>query len=155
MKRFACLFIITVLCFSSAAYALGGVNDIDAQLFMTAKYCVSLIGMGNFERAANILGFVNEEELQTMVSVTGVKLDDTIQTKVSVAYTQDNIWKIAVPMHEPKDENVVTMVFISENGSEISDCGMMMWQQVVEEYQNSDYVIWNEEYVSEAPTIIR
>ena len=59
-----------------------------------------------------------------------------------------------MPVSEPNDSSVETLVLTSEDGSSFNGYGCMSWGDVENEYLSSDYVSWNREYAGSTSAVI-
>ncbi|MBR4443640.1 MAG: hypothetical protein IKS52_10280, partial [Clostridia bacterium] len=77
------------------------------------------------------------------------KLDKkTVQREVAVCYWEDvsKLWLLAVPISEPKDDDVMALVLLSEDFETFTGYAALSWAEVNEGTANSEYVWWNVEY---------
>ena len=87
-KRIALL--ISAFLFSlSLCAAQAEVPAIDDQLFVNAKQALVYFGGGDFESAADLLGFADAEELSKFVTGNYTTIGAGVQTAVSVAYSAE------------------------------------------------------------------
>ena len=59
-----------------------------------------------------------------------------------------------MPVSEPSYDGVEALVLVSEDGSTISGYARYTWGSIRSEYESSDYVKWNHEYVSSTSAVI-
>ena len=59
-----------------------------------------------------------------------------------------------MPVSDPASSDVEVLVLISEDGKSFTGYGCTTWGKVKKEYQNADYVQWNEEYNASTSVVI-
>lgn len=80
-------------------------------------------------------------------------LSNGVQTDYAVAYWNETDWRLAIPVSEPNDDSVETLVLISPDGSTLTGYRYATWGDVKREYEAASYTIWNQEYVSSTPVV--
>ena len=76
-----------------------------------------------------------------------------VQTDYAVAYWAGGSWRIAVPIQAPTDGGVEVFMLTSADGATFNGYRRATWYQVEGEMQTSDHVLWDREYVGEAPQV--
>ena len=149
MKRMLSL-LLTILLISTVAFA-SGIPQFNSDLFLRAKQALTCLSTGEYERLVTLLPFSDiapsASEWQEFVEGNFRDFPDVIQIDYSVAYWTGNVWKLAVPVCEPIDDNVETFILTSPDGAVFSGYGYSTWAEVRGEYIFASYVTWNKEYV--------
>jgi len=127
---------------------------LDEVLFDSAKQTLLYFSAGDYESAAALVEIADADELEDFVTGNFTGLDEDVQTFVSVAFWRYNAWFIAVPLHDPIDGEIETIAFRSDDGITFSGYRYCTWAEIEEEYNQCDYVIWNEEYIPEGNVFI-
>ena len=150
MKRKLAILLAALMLLSAAACAEMP-SDISEALFVAVKQAVVDMANGDFEQAACDLTFSEigpaAEDLQTFASGFTMLSSDTVQSEICVAYWSNDGWMLAVPVMEPIDGEVETMVFSSLDGKTLGGCCLILWSEVEAAYDISEYVLWNQEYI--------
>ena len=86
-----------------------------------------------------------------MPGVTSV----TVQRDVSVCYWESvsSHYLFAVPMTEPKDNNVMCLVLLSPDLKCFDGYAAMSWREISEGTAHSEWVWWNGEYYQGGDTL--
>lgn len=147
--------IALILCASACA----DVPPLSDHLFDCAKGAISALASGEYDRLVTSMPFSDvspsADEWQSFAQGAFSSLaGSNPQTYYAVAYRIGGFWKIAVPVSEPDSDGVEALVLVSEDGNTISGYGRSTWGQIRGEYQSSDYVKWNHEYVSSTSAVI-
>ncbi len=155
-KRVALLLgaLVLALSLSACAVAEAGVPSIDDKMFKDAKQALVYFDAGDYESAAALVGFADADELQTFVEGNFKTIGSGVQSEVSVAYWTGSTWELAVPLAEPRDADVEALILITDDGKNFTGYSYAKWGDVESEYNGCDYVVWNQEYVSNTPYII-
>ena len=146
-----------MLVFCTAAGAESAVIELDEQLFADAKQALVYFEAADYESAAALLGFADAAELEKFITGNYMTFGtDIVQTTVSVAWWTGNAWVIAVPLYEPGAPEVETLVLLTNNTDCTTFCGYTyaLWGDVEAAFSECDYVIWNEEYITEDSIVI-
>ncbi len=156
MKRAISLLLVVLLMASTAALA-SEIPQINGGLFVCAKQALVHLVSGEYERLVTLLPFSDVSpsaaEWQSFVEGNFTTLPDAAQTKYSVAYWTGNVWKLAIPVSEPVNDSIETLVLTSPDGTAFSGYGYCTWAEVKGEYLFASYVTWNEEYLGTDPVI--
>ena len=156
MKRTISLILVFLLIFSAAAFA-SEIPQMNGDLFISAKQALVYLVSGEYERLVTLLPFSDvspsASEWQSFVEGNFVALPEVVQSEYSVAYWTGNVWKLAVPVSEPSDDSVETLVLTSPDGSAFSGYGYSTWAEVKGEYLFASYVTWDVEYLGAEPVI--
>ena len=147
MKRLKLLTVMILLLALGTAQA-NGIPQLDEALFDDAKQILLYFADGDYESAAKLLDFTDADELKKFVTGNFTCMGSDVQTFVSVAFWSYNSWYIAVPLADPADGFVETLTLRSDDGDTFSGYKYCLWSEVEAEYSKSDYVTWNEEYVT-------
>lgn len=119
------------------------------EMFKSAKESVSLISYGEYAMAISRLRLektYNEASLKTFIDTTCKEIYmGSVQTEVSVAWPEENIWKLAVPFEMPEDEAVGALVFVITQDT-FAELQFMRWGEVVTAYESAGQPIWNIAY---------
>lgn len=127
----------------------------NVRLFADAKKALPLLEAEDYEGASAVLVAFSADELRNFVRDNIFTFGEGVQTTVSVAYWTGSTWNLAVPLYEPIDGQVETLVLlIARDLSGFTGYGCETWDEVSTQYAECDYVIWNEEYVPNNPYII-
>jgi len=156
MKRFISCMLIAVLLFCTAAQA--EVPSLSEKLFKYAKGALSSLASGEYDKVVTNLPFSDispsADEWRSFAQGSFSSLSSKPQTKYAVAYWTGRTWKVAVPVAEPASGSVETFVLVSEDGHSFSGYGCTSWSKIKNEYQNSNYVFWSDEYNASTSVII-
>lgn len=150
MKKinFAFLILLVFVCSSVFAHAEGGFVPSD-EMFKSAKESVSLISYGEYGMAIKRLKLesaYDEASLKKLIDDSCREIYvGSVQNEVSVAWPEENIWKLAVPFEAPEDEAVGALVFVIREGA-FSEVLFLRWGEVVKAYESADQAIWNVAY---------
>ena len=157
MKRLFAIIYMAALLVCACASAESAVIELNEQLFADAKTALTLFEAGDYESAAALLQFADVEALEKFISGNYLTFGDApVQTEVSVAWWTGSAWAIAVPLYEPADGEVETLVLITNSTDCASFCGYAyaLWSDVETAFTQCDYVIWNEEYIADESMVI-
>ena len=154
MKRLLAMIAALALMLAPAALATGAPQFQNA-LFDSGKQAVGYLASGEYERLVTLLPFSGiAPSAAEWESFAGNFIDLTdVQQDYSVAWWTGTMWKLAVPMQVPETEDVEALVLTSEDGSVFDGYRYALWSQVEMEYEISDHVLWNLEYVGGAPMV--
>ena len=156
MKKIISCFLIAAMLLCAAAQA--EVPSLSEKLFKYAKGALSCLASGEYDKVVTTLPFSDispsADEWRSFAQGSFSTLSGKPQSKYAVAYWTGRAWKIAVPVAEPASGSVETLVLVSEDGSTLSGYGCTSWSKVKGEYQNSNYVSWNEEYNASTSVLI-
>lgn len=147
MKNLKLLTVMVLLLALGTAQAKG-IPQLDEALFDDAKQILLYFADGDYESAAALLEFTDADELKKFVTGNFTCMDSDVQTFVSVAFWGYNSWYIAVPLADPVDGFVETLMLRSDDGDTFSGYKYCLWSEAESEYSKSDYVTWNEEYAT-------
>ena len=152
VRKTLCIMLVLLL-IGSTAFA---VPQLSGHLFDCAKQAMYVLSSGEYERLVTLLPYSGDATSAAEWERFAGNFSDLshVQTEYAVAYWTGSAWVLAVPAHVPDSADVETLVLGSEDGSTIIGYGYRTWGRIEKEYTASDYVIWNEEYVSQAPTIV-
>lgn len=155
MKK-AILSLILIALTITCASAESEVRALDEQLFMQAKEALTLFEAQDYTSAAELLDFGDAQELERFVAGNYTTFGSGVQTTVSVAWWNGSAWMLAVPLYEPSQPEVETLVLITNinDGSGFGGYQYSIWGDVEASLAHCDYVIWNEEYVPASKVII-
>ncbi len=140
------------LCACAAAET--GVPSVDEKMFTDAKQTLVYFDAGDYDSAAALLSFADAEELRKFAEGNFTSIGSGVQSTVSVAYWTGGVWELAVPVAEPSDEAIEALILVTADGTSFSGYSYATWGDVEAEYGACDYVVWNEEYVPNAPHIV-
>lgn len=156
MKRLISCILIAAVLFCAAAQA--EVPSLSDKLFKYAKSALACLASGEYDKVVTSLPFSDispsADEWRSFARGSFSSLSGSPQSKYAVAYWTGGAWKIAVPVAEPASGSVETLVLVSEDGRSFSGYGCTSWSKVKGEYQNSNYVSWNDEYNASTSVII-
>ena len=158
MKKLICCTLIVILAVMSAS-ALAEVPSLSEGLFRYAKGALVSLASGAYDKVVTSLPFSDvspsADEWRSFARGSFSSLTDgDPQTKYAVAYWTGRAWKVAVPVSTPDSGSVETLVLLSEDGSTFSGYACASWSSVCSEYQNSNYVVWNDEYNASVSAIV-
>lgn len=150
-KRMAAL----MLC---AALAMGGVALArpDDGLFEKGKNAMGLLSYGEYGKAIETLGMsVSAGELkEQMEKDFSMLLRGTVQTKVAVMFREDREWYLAIPVSDPGEDRVETLVYSLGDGSGFTGIQKSTWGDVRARLDESPEYVWNEEYQPASPVLM-
>ena len=156
MKKIISCFLIAAMLLCAAAQA--EIPSLSEKLFKYANGALSCLASGEYDKVVTSLPFSDispsADEWHSFAQGSFSSLSGKPQSKYAVAYWTGRAWKIAVPVAEPASGSVETLVLVSEDGSSFSGYGCTSWSKVKGEYQNSNYVLWNEEYNASTSVLI-
>ena len=156
MKRYiAALCAIMLLAVSLSA--LAEVPQFSNSLFASGKDALVYLASGEYERLVTLFPFSDvspsASEWQDFAEGNFTTLSNGVQTDYAVAYWNETDWRLAIPVSEPNDDSVETLVLISPDGSTLTGYRYATWGDVKREYEAASYTIWNQEYVSSTPVV--
>ena len=155
MKRnLTIVMILLMLC--AACVAQAEVPQLSSDLYSCAKKATAYLSSGEYERLVTLIPFSDvAPSASEWESFAGnfSSLGGDVQTDYAVAYWKGSKWNLAVPISAPESDDVETFVLSSADGTSCSGYRYATWSQVSSEYEDSDYVIWNKEYVSATPVV--
>ena len=137
-----------------SALATGAVQ-FSEDLFDTGKQALSYLSSGEYARLVTLLPFSGVAPSATEWERFAANFTDLkdVQTDYSVAWWTETGWKLAVPAQDPDKDTVEVLVLTSEDGVRFDGYRYALWSQVKQEYEVSDHVVWNQEYVSGKPLV--
>lgn len=154
-RRISAILIALMLCCAVAAQA--EVPQISGDLFACAKQAVVYLSSGEYERLVTLLPFSDvapsATEWQSFAEGNFLTLGGEVQTEYSVAYWTGSSWTLAVPVYAPDGNAIETLVLTSDDGLSFSGYRYCDWLTVQTEYEMSDYVTWNKEFLEMSPVI--
>jgi len=156
MKKLLSILLTAVMLLTAASAQVSAPSE---NLFARAKAALQLLSIGDYDQLVTSLPFSDispsADEWQSFAQGSFTTLAGSIpQQQYAVAYWQGDCWKVAVPVSEPADDFVETLILISEDGRSFSGYGCAFWGQVRMEYQAAEYVRWNQEYFGGTSAII-
>lgn len=159
MKKLICSCLIAALLFTCTCSALAEIPSLSSSLFKYAKSALTCLADGDYQKIVSNLPFSgvspSADEWKSLAEGAFTTLSGSDpQTQYAVAYWAGNVWKVAVPVSTPDDDNVETLLLISEDGQSFSGYGYSSWKKVSGEYRSSDYVNWNDEYNASTSVVI-
>ena len=139
-KAFVLILVLILLC----GAALAEVPHLSGQLFDSAKGAVNCLASGAYDRLAAELPVADAGEWADFAAdfadLSGA------QTQYAVAFWRGGSWYVAVPIREPANERVETLVLSSADGKHVDGYRRAPWGKVQSAYRGSDYLYWNQEY---------
>lgn len=157
MKKLILIAVMLAVFGACCANAEGGIITMNDMLFSDAKQALRLFEEGDFEGAAEVLGFGTADEFEKFIGGNYRTFgDEPVQTTVAVAWWNGKSWIMAVPLHEPCDPDVETLVLATDSIDCSTFCGYTFstWGDVEAKLAQADYILWNEEYVDTKSMII-
>lgn len=153
MKKCLC---IALICLVIGASALAAVPQLSSSLFSSAKQALVYLASGEYERLVTLLPFSGVAPSAAEWERFAANFSDlsAVQTDYAVAFWMGSVWAVAVPVQPPENGAVEALVLGSDDGSTFSGYAYDTWSHVQSLYSQSDSIIWNDEYVSGAPTIV-
>lgn len=119
------------------------------EVFKNAKESVSLISYGEYMMAIKKLTLEARYDVKSLKKFIDTECREiymgSVQTEVSVAWPEENVWKLAVPFEAPEDEAVGALVFVLTEGK-FTEILFMRWGDVALAYEMADQAIWNVAY---------
>lgn len=153
MKKFIC--ILMIICLMCPVTLADAAPAISGNLLNCAKQALNCLASGEYERLVNSLPFSGvSPSASEWKSFAGNFSDlSDIQKDYAVAYWTGSCWSIAVPVQEPDSGNIEVLVLSSDDGGTFSGYRYAEWSQIQSEYNSSDHVVWDEEYVGASPMV--
>lgn len=146
MKKRICL-LIALLMLVWAATAENALPDLT---YTNAKEAVSLISYGEYDMALSRLGMDNLMKASALKKFIGNNCPEiyrgSVQTEISVAWSDGEGWLLAVPFEAPDDGAVGALVFTLRDSTHFEAIRFARWEEVVEEYSAAARVEWNVAY---------
>jgi len=158
MKRFVSLILILAMLACCAA-AHAEVPKLKESMFKYAKNTLACLASGAYDKIVTSVPFSDlspsADEWRDFAENSFDALSGASpQKKYAVAYWTGRVWEIAVPVSEPSNEDVEVLILISEDGKSFTGYACSDWGSVEEEYQDADYVQWNDEYNGSTSVVI-
>lgn len=155
-KIISCILIAALIC---TAAALAEVPKLSENMFKYAKKALASLADGAYDKLVTSLPFSDvspsSDEWAELAEGAFTTLSGSEPQNVyAVAYWMGSAWKIAVPVSDPDSAEVEALVLLTEDGKSFSGYGYTTWGKVRKEYQNADYVQWNEEYNASTSVVI-
>ena len=152
MKKTLCA-LLALLLLGATALAAPQLSD---GLFTSAKQAVSYLASGEYERLVTLLPFSGVSPSAAEWESFAANYADltNVQADYAVAFYNGGIWVVAVPIQIPEDGTVEVLALSSEDGTAFNGYRYATWAQVEAACQQSDHVIWNDEYVGGTPTVV-
>lgn len=152
MKKWICL-TLALLLIGASALAAPQLSD---SLFLSAKQAVGYLASGEYERLVTLLPFSDVAPSASEWESFAANYADlsNVQSDYAVAFYTGSIWVVAVPVQVPDSGSVEVLALSSEDGAAFNGYRYGTWSQVEAAIQQSDRVIWNEEYVGGTPTVV-
>lgn len=157
MKRILSLVLILLLLISTVAYA-SEVPQISEELFTVAKQALTYLASGEYERLVTLLPFSDvspsASEWKSFFEGNFTAIEDgAVQTEYAVAYWIGSAWNLAIPVSEPNEDTVETIVLTSSDGVSLTGYRFATWAEVKGEYLFASYVVWDKEYIESTPIL--
>lgn len=152
MKKTLCA-LLALMLIGATALAAPQLSD---DLFSSAKQAVGYLASGEYERLVTLLPFSDVSPSAAeweRFAGNYTNLTDA-QSDYAVAFYSGDIWVLAVPIQVPEDGTVEVLALSSEDGNTFNGYRYATWAQVEAACQQSDHVIWNEEYVGGTPSVV-
>lgn len=155
-KIISCILLAALLC---ATTALAEIPKLSESMFKYAKNALAALSNGAYDKLVTSLPFSDvspsSDEWEELAEGAFTSLSGSDpQNLYAVAYWMGSAWKLAVPVTEPASSDVEVLVLVSEDGKSFSGYGYTTWGKVKKEYQNADYVQWNEEYNASTSVVV-
>ena len=151
-KRIAALALCAALLLGGAALARP-----DDELFETGKKALGLLSYGEYDNAIKALGLpdITADDLKAQMEKDfSLLFQGTVQTKVAVMFREDRDWYLAIPVADPADDRVETIVYALGDGSGFVSISASRWGDVAARLDESPEFVWNEEYLPSAPVLM-
>ena len=151
MKKIICAVLIAALLMCSA-YALPSVAMPSNNLFIYTIDAMNLLAGGAYDQVVSTVPFADAAPSAAewknfaegnFTTLTG----STPQNRYVVLYWTGDLWNVAMPVHEPVNDEIEVLVLSSEDGKTFIGYGCSQWGDIREEYKASPVVRWTEEYV--------
>ncbi|MBQ8506972.1 MAG: hypothetical protein IJ466_06045 [Clostridia bacterium] len=158
MKRIlSCVLIAAMLICCAAAYA--EVPKLSENMFKYAKNTLACLATGAYDKIVTSVPFSDlspsADEWASFAEGSFESLRGAApQKKYAVAYWTGRCWEIAVPVSAPESGDVEALILATEDGRSFSGYGYAEWEDIREDYQDADYVQWDEEYNGSTSVII-
>lgn len=157
MKRILSLVLSLLLLISAVAYA-SEVPQFSEDLFTVAKQALTYLASGEYERLVTLLPFSDvapsASEWKSFFEGNFTSIaDGVVQTEYAVAYWIGSSWSLALPVSEPNDDSVETIVLTSSDGISFTGYRFATWAEVRGEYLFASYVVWDKEYIESTPIL--
>ena len=145
---------VVIFCLLFSAAALAQPED---TWFDTGKEALALLSYKEYGQALSLLQMTDvapEAFAASMESDFRTLFRGTVQTDVAVLFSDgDGKWYLAIPVTEPSDDRVETMVFSLGSGQRCTDVSCMTWGEVMEAVDKSTACTWNMEYMPGSPIL--
>ena len=150
MKKTIFVVFALILWVASSVFAYAEPAGVPAEeMFKSAKESVSLISYGEYGMAIARLkleSVYTEASLKQFIDTQCKEIYmGSVQTEVSVAWPETDVWKLAVPFEAPEDEAVGALVFVITNGA-FTEIQFKRWGEVTQAYEGAQQAIWNVAY---------
>lgn len=157
MKRITTLVLIAIFAFSATAYA-SAIPQISEELFILSKQTLTCLSTGAYDCIVEILPFSEPSpsapDWRSFAETSFAALiGSTVQTDYAVAYWDGLFWNFAVPVFEPIEDTIETLILTSPDGVTFSGYSASTWAEVKGQYLFASYVVWDKEYIESAPII--
>ena len=149
-RKYIALMLVTafMLCFVAAQAENGALPSDD--VFYSAKAAVKLISERNIEKAIETLNakaWLSAKTLRQNIETNCRRIYGmNVQDKYAVAWRKDGQLFMAIPLEEPSDGYVDTVVFMMSDGYEVTQVGFVKWADVLSELDVCRQVRWCDEY---------
>lgn len=159
IKRAFCLILCIALLLICSSSAFAQAPSLSSSLFKCAKSALVSLADGDYQKVVTSLPFSgvspSADEWRSLAEDGFSTLSGSSpQTKYAVAYRMGSVWKIAVPVSKPNSGSVETLVLVSEDGQIFTGYACSSWKKISAEFENSDYVTWNEEYNASTSVVV-
>ncbi len=158
-RKCCALALCLLICALPAARAESIPSD---QYFLRAKDALVLLARGQNREALEKLAFAyadpedsDERFLQFVADYLPGLSEETVQREVAVCYWEalSSQWLLAVPISEPKSDDVMALVLLSGDFETFTGYAALSWAEVNEGTAASDWVWWNFEYECGSPAL--
>ena len=152
MKKWICA-VLALMLIGATALAAPQLSD---SLFSSAKQAVGYLASGEYERLVTLLPFsdVAPSASEWESFAANYSSLSSVQSDYAVAFYTGSVWVVAVPVQVPDSGSVEVLALSSDDGASFNGYRYATWSQVESACQQSDHVIWNEEYVGGTPTVV-
>ena len=155
MKKIMIIAVLAMALVLCAAAQATGAPQFSSALFDSGKAAMGYLASGEYERLVTLLPFsgVAPGAAEGESFAANFQNLASVQSDYAVAWWAGTTWRLAVPAQAPDSGEVEALVLTSEDGVSFDGYRYALWAQVEQAYAGSDHVLWDQEYVGDAPLV--
>jgi hypothetical protein len=145
MKKIICL-VLGALLIALPALAAPKLDD---GLFDRGKEVMNLTSYGEFDRAFETGGFADgtAEDFASYMQDNFYDLfNGTVQQDVAVCYYDGTTWTLAIPVLNPTDDSVETLMLTAADGKHFDGYACASWGDAVSAAESAEDAVWSGDY---------